>query len=177
MISLQYKPGNADAMKAYFEELYSRVPFFLGRPFRPPQEIYYLSNAEIGADRLYQAVHNLNMQVRFNAAAGVQQRFTIFGIHNQGLPVVIAGNSPSNTPLHEAIHYNGVHDETLTRFLTSIYYRRAAFNVGLLRQPVKYEAVPVRSDELDGILSELRLHRPPNANVELVHLRYVPPGG
>lgn len=182
MVHLKYDatPANdAERMKAFIEDVYSRVPLFLGRPFVPPQEIYYLSNSDIGADRLYQITHNFNAQMRFSAqmrySAAGGPKYIIYGMHDVGAPyIVISGAPKSNTALHEAIHYNGVHDERLTRWLTSVYYRRAAFNLGLLRRPVKYEMVPVSGMELDGILAELRLHKPPNSHVELVHLKYIP---
>jgi hypothetical protein len=169
-------PATGEQMKQFAETLYSRVPTFMGRPFRPPEHIYYLYDAGIGADRLFQAAHSYNAVMRYNASRG-NERWTIFGMHEQGQPyVVVAGNSPSNTLLHEAIHYNGVHSETMTRMLTAAYYRRAAFNIGLMRQPVKYEMMPVTDMELNGILAELRLSKPHgNEKVQLVHLKYVPP--
>lgn len=163
-------------MKQYAETLYSRVPMFLGRPFKPPEHIYYLYNADIGAERLYQAAHSYNAALRYNAAKG-GDRWVIYGMHEQHQPyIVVAGNSPSDTLLHEAIHYNGVHNEATTRILTAAYYRRAAFNLGLMTQPVHYESVPVSDMELDGILAELRLSKPLGGEaVQLVHLKYVPP--
>lgn len=163
-------------MKQYAETMYSRVPLFLGRRFQPPEHIYYLYNSDIGAERLYQAAaHDYNAAMRYNAAKG-GERWVIYGMHEQSQPyVVVAGNSPSNTLLHEAIHYNGVHNEQTTRLLTAAYYRRAAFNIGLMTQPVNYEIMPVTRMEMDGILAELRLSKPegPEA-VQLVHLKYHP---
>ncbi len=143
------------------EDLYGRMPML-----RPPPEIYYLSNADISAARLYEAAHAANLQ---------RLDYTIRGMYQTGQPyIVVAGNAAPTTWIHEAVHFNGVQSEVETRVLTQLLYRRARWNLGVLRRPVRYSEAPVAPDQVRHVLAELHLDNPNRGNVELIHLVYVP---
>jgi hypothetical protein len=152
--------------KEQIESLYSRVPLL-----RPPPSVFILANADVGAQNLYDATHRLNAIARNQAA----EEYHILGMHSMGSPsILIAGDAPEMTALHEAVHYQGIRSEPATRVITKALYARSKFNLGLRARPVSYNAVPVDGAERDAFLKSMRLTNPSGQNVELVHLSYVP---
>jgi len=151
--------------KEEVEDLYARVPFL-----RPPPNVWVLRNAVIDAQRLYDATHRLNSVARDQA-----MNYKIYGMHQMGTEfVLLAGDSPDTTVLHEAIHYNGVSSEPLTRALTRVVSARAKFNLGVRRRPVTYQPAPVDASARSALLDSMRLGNPSGRDVDLVHLVYTP---
>ena len=149
------------------ESLYSRLPML-----PPPPNIFSLQNADIGAERLYHAVHQLN-----RVATDLQTRYRVLGMHQMGTDfILLAGDSPESTVVHEAVHHAGVRSEPATYAITRVLMARARFNMGLRRRPVSYAQVPVSAAERDGFLRSMRLSAAPgeSRNVDLVHLVYQP---
>lgn len=145
--------------KEEIESYYSRAPFL-----RPPPEILLIKNASIGAERLHHVAHALN-----------SERWNILGMHQMGTDyIVVAGNAKESTPIHEAVHYQGVRNEMVTRVVTRILQTRMHFNLGLLRRPVHYEEVPIPPDQTAHILHSLNLENPSGEQVHLVRLVYQP---
>ena len=145
--------------KEEIEGYYSRAPLL-----SPPPQILLIKNASIGAERLYHATHALN-----------SERWNILGMHQMGTDsIVIAGNAKESTPIHEAVHYQGVRNEVVTRFITRVLQTRMQFNLGLLRRPVHYEEEPVPPAETAQILHDLHLDNPSGESVHLVRLVYRP---
>ena len=150
--------------KEGIEDLYSRVPVV-----RPPKVIYYLKGAYVEADRLYDATHSYN-------AALQQAAYTVYGMQVWDTPyIMVAGNAPPTTPLHEAIHYSGVKNEAMTRRLTAFLMARSNLNLGLRRRQVHYMETPVDPAMRERILHDLHLSNPSGENFDLVRLEYVPP--
>lgn len=150
------------------QDLYSRIPVLA-----PPPHIYELANAEIGAERLYQAVHSLNATVRRLD----QERLRILGMQVYGTQfITVSGDSGASTVVHEAVHWMGIRNEALTRAVTTGLLARARFNVGINRRPVEYAEVPVGDGERDSFLASMHLSNPSGQPVQLVHLVYTPPG-
>jgi hypothetical protein len=148
--------------KEQIEGLFSRVPVL-----RPPPSVFILGNADIGAERLYDSVHRFNTTVR--------ERWHILGMHERGTPfVLIAGDAPELTAIHEAVHYNGVANERATRIISRALYARSQLNLGLRVRPVTYSVAPVGPAEEASFLRSMRLENPSGGNVELVHLVYTP---
>lgn len=149
------------------EDLYSRIP-----ALTPPPHIFELANAEIGAERLYQAVHSLNASARRLD----QERFGILGMQVAGTPfITVSGDSGESTVVHEAVHYMGVRNETATRVITRGLLARARFNLGVTRRQVRYAEMPVPPSERDSFLTSMHLSNPTGGDVQLVHLVYNPP--
>lgn len=151
--------------KEEVESLYSRVPIL-----RPPPSVFVLQNASVGADYLYDATHKLNAIAR-------EERWHILGFHEMGTPfILVAGDAPPLTALHEAVHYNGVRNEQATRAIARALYARSRFNLGLRSRPVSYSAMPVDTSERDSFLRSMRLSTAPGETreVELLHLVYTP---
>ncbi len=145
--------------KEEIESYYSRAPLL-----RPPPEILLIKNASIGANQLYEASHAMN-----------SERWNIFGMHQMGTDyIVVAGNAKDSTPIHEAVHYQGIRNEMVTRFMTRLLQTRMQFNLGLLRRPVHYEEVPVPPEQTAQILHDLHLENPSGEAVHLVRLVYQP---
>ncbi len=142
------------------ESFYSRVPLLL----KPPPTVLVIKNATIGAERLYQAAHTLNAE-----------RWHIFGLHRMGTDtIVVAGDAGASTPVHEAVHFNGVRSEFATRLITRLLQARMNFNLGILRAPVHYHEEPLGPDETARILHDLNLSNPTGGNVQMVRLVYTP---
>ncbi len=154
--------------KDQIEALYSRVPML-----RPPPSVFVLANADMGAQNLYDATHRLNAMARDQ----VEEKYHILGMTQMGSPsILIAGDAPEMTALHEAVHFNGVRSEPATRAIARVLYARTKYNLGLRSRPVSYNAVPVGGGERDAFLKSMRLSAAPGdaQNVELIHLQYVP---
>ncbi|MBF6555480.1 MAG: hypothetical protein IVW52_04810 [Acidimicrobiales bacterium] len=154
--------------KEQIEDLYSRLPVL-----PPPPNIFELAGGDIGAERLYHAVHQLN-----RVATDRQSRFRVLGMHEMGTDfVLLAGDSPESTVVHEAVHHAGVRSEPATYAITRVLMARARFNLGLRRRPVTYSQVPVAPAERDGLLRSMRLSLAPGEprHAELIHYVYVPP--
>lgn len=153
------------------EAVYSRIPYLIGA--RPPPSVFVLSNAEIGAERLFDMTHSLNVAARRLA----EERVRILGMHEMGSQfVTIAGDAGVSTVVHEAVHYRGVRSEFATRAITRGLLARANLNLGLVRRPVHYSPAPVDAAERDQFLRAMHLDNPSGAPVELVHLVYTPGG-
>lgn len=147
------------------QELYARVPFLT-----PPPNVYVLENAVIDAARLYDATHRLNAVARDQAV-----QYRIFGMHQMNTDfVLLAGDAPQTTALHEGIHYNGVSSEPLTRAITRAVYARTKLSLGLRRRPVNYQPTPVDAAERSTFLHSMRLDGPRTSDVDLIHLVYTP---
>ncbi len=154
--------------KAQIEALYSRLPML-----RPPPSVFVLANADMGAQNLYDATHRLNAMARDQ----VEEKYHILGMHQMGSPsILIAGDAPEMTALHEAVHFQGIRSEPATRVITKALYARSKFNLGLRSRPVSYNAVPVEGTERDAFLKSMHLSATPGdaRNVELIHLQYAP---
>ena len=148
------------------QDLYSRIPVL-----RPPPHIFSLSNAEIGAERLFHMTHAVNGVAR---QVG-EERLKILGMHKLGDDfVTISGDSGASTVVHEAVHYMGVRSEPATYAITRALMARARLNIGIRRRRVKYEFVPVDQLARDEFLTSMHLSNPTGGQVELVHLVYQP---
>jgi hypothetical protein len=153
--------------KGQIESLFTRLPMV-----RPPANIYELANAEIGADRLYNATHRMNAAFRDQP-----ESYHIYGMHQQGANfVTIAGDAPESTVLHESIHAMGIRSEQATYAITRGLMARARFNLGILRRPVRYADVPVSGSEYTAYMAAVGLSSAPGESRQatLVHLVYTP---
>jgi len=154
--------------KEQIESVYSRIPF-LPRP----ANVFVLENADVGAENLYDSVHRLNAIARQETV----EKYHILGMTpiGQGF-VLVAGDAPSLTVVHEGVHAAGVRNEQATRLISRALYARAQTNLGLMVKPVRYEAVPVAPAERDGFLRTMHLNVAPGqaGEIELLHLVYTP---
>lgn len=152
--------------KEQIQDLYSRIPVLT-----PPPHIFSLSNAEIGAERLFEMTHALNDAGRRMSA----ERMRILGMHVAGTDwITISGDSGPSTVVHEAVHHMGVRSEVATRAITRGLLARASVNLGFRRRPVSYAPAPVDASERDQFLAAMHLSNPTGGDVQLVHLVYVP---
>jgi len=104
-------------------------------------------------------------------------RYKILGIHQTGTPfVLLAGDAPESTAIHEAVHYAGVSSEPLTRVITRGLQLRASTSLGILRRDVRYDEAQVTQAETAAFLQSMRLSAVPGdaRQVELIHLVYTP---
>ena len=148
------------------QDLYSRIPM-LPRP----KHIFALSNAEIGAERLFEISHSLNAATRRMD----QERYSILGMHVAGTEfITLSGDSGESTVVHEAVHNMGVRSEAATRAITRGLMARAKFNLGLARRPVTYREEPVDGAQRESFLASMHLSNPTGQPVNLVHLVYNP---
>lgn len=148
------------------ESVYSRIPVL-----RPPSSVFVLRNAEIGAERLFEMTHSLNVASRQLS----HERLRILGMTPMGSGfVTIAGDAGVQTVVHEAIHNMGVRNEMATRAITRGLMARSNWNLGLLTKPVHYAVAPVDAGERDGFLRAMHLSNPTGGEVQLIHLVYTP---
>ena len=149
------------------ESLFTRLPMV-----RPPENIYELANADVSAQRLYDATHQLTAAVR-----DAEADYHVLGMHLMGTKwITLAGDAPESTVVHEAVHRMGVRSEPATYAITRGLMARAKFNLGLRMRPVHYTAVPVSDGERSAFLDAMHLSLAPGEtrSVDLVHLAYVP---
>jgi hypothetical protein len=166
----------------------------------PPPNIYYLRNGEIGATDLHAMTQEKNYDCALleckgcgdNFSSGAEavrhaynrfhydgepqhMKYVIYGMHAPQTDfIMLAKNARPETPLHEAVHYSGMHNEARTRLRTAWLYPRASMNAGIIRRQVHYEEVPMTQAEKQAILSEMHLHKSSGANEDIVHYVYRP---